>query len=136
MLAPLTCMSISRQQGATRRGSSAPEAGQISGTKARRSGLDLLLLDHPLDGRTLQHAVPERRVVLELSHRQLTAHTPRVEDEAVRIEHGILFREPLPPRQHAIDLMQIGVEGLKPRLLEGGKGGRVSRIALGSADMG
>src|SRR6516164_5638415 len=105
-------------------------------TDARRSDLDLLVLHHPFDGGTLEHALLERGVVLELRHRQLAAESPGVEDEAIGIEHGVLVAEPFPSRQLAVDLLQVAVEGLEARFLERGKGGRVGRVALGPADMG
>ena len=81
----------------------------------RRLHLDLLVLDHAADGGPLEHAVLERGVVLELAHRQLAAHAPGVEDEAVGIEHGIFVGKPFAPGQHAVDLLQIAVEGLAGR---------------------
>src|SRR5262249_57606346 len=83
-----------------------------------RSDLDLLVLHHAFDGGTLEHAVLERGVVLELRHRQLAAESPGVEDEAIGIEHGGLVAEPFPSRQLAVDLLQVAVEGLKTPFLQ------------------
>src|SRR5215470_12290307 len=102
----------------------------------RRSDLDLLVLDDAFDRGTLEHAILERRVVLELPHRQLAAHAPGVEHEAVRIDHGVLVAEPFPARELAVDLLQIAVEGFQPRLLERGESRRVGCVALGPTDMG
>src|SRR5262249_28454084 len=82
-----------------------------------RSNLDLLVLHHALDGGTLEHAVLEHGVILELRHRQLAADSPGVEDEAIGIEHGVLVGKPFPSRQLAVDLLQVAVEGLEARFL-------------------
>jgi hypothetical protein len=58
------------------------------------SHLDLFAVHHASDRRPFDHPVLECRVVLELSHRELAAHTPRVEDEAIGIEHGVAIGEP------------------------------------------
>src|SRR5262245_35600157 len=64
---------------------------------APRSQLDLLVLHHLCNGRTLEHPVLERGVVLELAHRQLAADAPGVEHEAVGIDDRVLVGEPLAP---------------------------------------
>ena len=53
------------------------------------SHLYLFAVHHTPDRRPFEHPVLECRVVLELSHRELAANTPRVEDEAIGIEHGV-----------------------------------------------
>jgi hypothetical protein len=100
------------------------------------SHLYLFAVHHTPDRRPFEHAVLECRVVLEISHRELAAHTPRVEDEAIGIEHGVAIREPFAFRQHAVDLLQIAVKSLEARVFEGGEGSRIGRIPLRSADMG
>ena len=89
----------------------------------------------PTAGR-LEHAVLVRGVVLELAHRQLAAHAPGVEDEGVGIEHGIFIGQPFAPGQHAVDLLQIAVEGLQAGVLDARIGRGVGSVALGPADMG
>ena len=60
------------------------------------SDLELLILDHAAHRGALQHAVLEGGVVFQLDHRQLAAHAPSVEDEAIGVEHGVLaVGEPL-----------------------------------------
>ena len=81
------------------------------------SNLDLLVLHHAPDGRPLEHPVLECGVVLELAHRQLAAHAPSVEDEAIGIEDGLAIREPFASHQHAVDLLQVAVEGLEAGFL-------------------
>src|SRR5262245_19745408 len=81
--------------------SSAAERG------AARSDLDLLVLDDAPDGGTLEHAVLEGGVILELRHRQLAAHAPGVEDEAIGIDHGIFVAEPFASGEPAVDLLQV-----------------------------
>src|SRR5438128_3096412 len=108
-----------------------PRVARVSSPRARRSHLDLLVRDHALHGGALEHAVLERGVVLELAHRQLAAHAPAVEHEAIGIEHGILVAEPFPARQHAVNLLEIAVEGLQAGLLDAGKGGLIGGVALG-----
>jgi hypothetical protein len=100
------------------------------------SHLYLFAVHHTPDRTSFEHPVLERRVVLELSHRELAANTPRVEDEAIGIEHGVAMGEPFALRQHAVDLLQVAVESLKAGVFERGEGGRIGRIPLGSADMG
>src|SRR5260370_40343093 len=101
-----------------------------------RSERDLLFLHHASNSRTLEHAVLEPGVILKLVHRELAANAPGVEDEAIRIDHRILVGKPFAPRQHAIALLQLAVEGLAAGFLEGGKSRWIARVALGSADMG
>src|SRR5512132_2392402 len=99
--------------------------GELAGPRARggRSDLDLLVLDDAFGGGTREHAILERRVVLELSHRQLAAHAPSVEHEAIRIDHRILVAEPFPPRESLVDLLQVTMEGFESGFLERGKRG-------------
>src|SRR5262249_50686509 len=61
--------------------------GPRPATHRPRSDLDLLVLDDVFDGGTLEHAILERRVVLEFAHRKFAAHTPGGKDEAGRIGH-------------------------------------------------
>ena len=103
---------------------------------ATASELDLLLLDHALDRRTLHHPVLERRVVLEFRHRQLAAHAPGVEHEAVRIDHGVAVGEPLPPGKLLVDLLQIPVEGLEAGLLDGRKCDLIGGVTLRPIEVG
>src|SRR5215472_7394910 len=98
------------------RGDPAPNAPRTA------SDLDLLVLDHAFDRGARDHAVLERGVVLELSHRQLAAHAPGVEHEAIRIDHGIFVAEPLAPSEPPVDLFEIAVEGLESHFLERGEG--------------
>ena len=98
--------------------------------------LYLFAVHHTPDRRPFEHPVLECRVVLELSHRELAANTPRVEDEAIGIEHGVAIGEPFAFRQHAVDLLQVAVESLKAGVFERGEGSQIGRIPLGSADMG
>src|SRR6476620_8515324 len=86
------------------------------------SQLYLFAFHHTSDRRPFEHPVLECRVVLELSHRELAAHTPGVEDEAIGIEHGVAIGEPFAFRQHAVDLLQVSVERLKAGLFECGEG--------------
>jgi hypothetical protein len=100
------------------------------------SHLYLFAFHHTSDRRPFEHPVLECCVVLELSHRELAAHTPRVEDEAIGIEHGVAIGEPFAFRQHAVDLLQVTVKSPEAGVFERGEGSRIERIALGSADMG
>src|SRR5213593_1548562 len=98
-----------------------PVSAARSPARARgcgRSDLDLLILDDAFDGGTREHAILKRRVVLELSHWQLAAHSPGVEHEAIGIDHRILVAEPFASRQFPVDLLQIAVEGLETHFLE------------------
>src|SRR5205823_4752321 len=106
LLPPLTLLrdaAVSRSSTAMANSKSYPRSGGRTMPPAtpmaqpRVSGLELLVLCDALHGRTLEHAILEGGVVLELGHRHLAADAPRIEDEAVGIEHGILVRKPLPP---------------------------------------
>src|SRR5262245_58289692 len=100
------------------------------------SDLDLLVLDHAFDGGAPDHAILERGIILELSHRQLAPHAPGVEHEAVGIDHRVFVAEPLASREPGVDLLQVPVESLEPGFLERGEGRRVRRVALGPPDVG
>src|SRR5205807_1738989 len=56
---------------------------------------------------------------------------PRIEDERVRIQHGVFVREPLAAGVHLVDLLEIGVERLLAHVLDAGKGVLVRAVALG-----
>src|SRR5271169_6236736 len=58
------------------------------------SQLYLFAVHDASDSRPFDHAVLKCRIVLELSHRELAAQTPRVEDETIGIEHGVAIGEP------------------------------------------
>src|SRR5207237_8092272 len=90
----------------------------------------LLVRDHAADGGTLEHAVLVCGVVLKFSHRQLAAHAPGVKDEPVWIEHRIAVREPFAAGEYPVDLFQIGVEGLKPHVLDARKRRSIGGIAF------
>ena len=55
---------------------------------------DLFAVHDASDSRPFDHPVLKCCVVLELSHRELAAQTPRVEDETIGIEHGVAIGEP------------------------------------------
>ena len=111
-------------------------AGQLPFGFMNIWSVDLLVLHDALDRRALDHAVLERGVVLELAHRQLAPHAPGVEHEAIGIEHRVLVAEPFAARQHAVDLLQVAVEGLEAGFLDAGNADGSARVALGPADMG
>src|SRR5262245_58278992 len=72
-----------------------------------KSDLPAFLLEDLLHRRALQHAVLESGVVLHARDRQLAANAPGVEDQRVRIEHRVLFAEPLAPGVHLVDLLEV-----------------------------
>src|SRR5262245_46770831 len=100
------------------------------------SSRNLLLFEHAPHGGTRQHAILERRVVLELAHRQFPPDSPCIEDETIGIEHGVAVEKPILARQHAVDLLEIAMKRLKPLCLDGWEGRWIGRIALGPPNMG
>jgi hypothetical protein len=86
------------------------------------SNLYLFAVHHTPDRWPFEHPVLECRVVLELSHRELAANTPHVEDEAIGIEHGVAIGEPFAFRQRSVDLLQVAVESPKAGVFERGEG--------------
>src|SRR6267378_2206888 len=97
--------------------------------------LDAFVRDDALHRRALRHAVLEGGVMLQLRHGQLALQAPGVEHQGIGVEHRILVGQPLAPRVHRVDLLQVFVEALLPHRLDAGEGRLVLGIALGPADV-
>src|SRR5438309_638663 len=111
-----------------------PSGGKPGGTR-KGLQLDTLIGDDALHGRALRHAVLQGGVVLQLRHRQLALFAPGVEHQGIGVEHRIFVGQPLAPRVHAVDLLQVFVEALLPHRLDAGEGRLVLGVALGPADV-
>src|SRR6266851_1374670 len=105
-------------------------------SRAKPLQLHALVGENALHRRALRHAVLERGVVFKLRHGQLAPLAPGVEHQGVGVEHRVFVGQPLAPRVHGVDLLQVFAERLLPHRLDAGEGRLVLGVALGPADVG
>src|SRR6267143_841893 len=105
-------------------------------SRAKPLQLHALVGENALHRRALRHAVLGGGVVLQLRHGQLAPFAPGVKHQGVRVEHRVFVGQPLAPRIHRVDLLQVFAERLLPHRLDAGEGRLVLGVAPGPADVG
>src|SRR6267143_1556116 len=105
-------------------------------SRAKPLQLHALVAEDALHRRALRHAVLERGVVFKLRHGQLAPLAPGVKHQGVGVEHRVFVGQPLAPRIHRVDLLQVFAERLLPHRLDAGEGRLVLGVAPGPADVG